>query len=334
MLITYKQAGVNIDEGNALAELIKPLAKSTFNTQVLGGIGGFAGAFRMPKGYNEPVLLACADGVGTKLRLAIESKRLNTIGIDLVAMCVNDLLCHLAKPLFFLDYYATSKLVKEEALEVIQGITQGCLMAKVALLGGESAEMPGIYTHKDFDLAGFMVGVCEEKDLRRFQNLEEGDVLVGLKSSGLHSNGYALARKVLFEKLCFKYDTMLDNKPLIDILLEPTHIYVAEIESIKPYLKALAHITGGGLLGNVARILPHHLSAVIHRHALNFDEIFAILKEQVGEKEAFRVFNMGVGMVLIVGKKELEEVLKRLGSSAYVIGALEPRDTQDSVVLR
>ncbi|WP_104747778.1 phosphoribosylformylglycinamidine cyclo-ligase [Helicobacter cetorum] len=331
---TYKQAGVDIDEGNALVEWIKPLAQSTFNTQVLGGIGGFAGAFKLPKGYEEPVLLACADGVGTKLRLAIETRRFNTIGIDLVAMCVNDLLCHFAKPLFFLDYYASAKLIKEEAIEVVRGITQGCLMTNIAFLGGESAEMPGFYTHKDFDLAGFAVGICEEKDLECPKTLKEGDVLVGLKSSGLHSNGYALAYKILLEDLNFKYHTMLGDKPLIDVLLEPTRIYVAEIESVKKHLKALAHITGGGLLENVARILPKHLSAVIHKQALNFAEIFAILKEQVGEKEAFRVFNMGIGMVLIVGKEALLEVLETLGNHACVIGTLELKNTQNFVVLR
>jgi len=319
MKISYKEAGVDIDAGNSLVEKIKPIVKETFNENVVGGIGSFAGAFKLPKGYKNPVLLSATDGVGTKLKLAIESKKFDTIGIDLVAMCVNDLICNFAEPLFFLDYYATAKLDVEVASEVIKSIAKGCKEAECALIGGETAEMPGMYNEGDFDLAGFAVGIAEEDELN--PKVKEGDILIALRSSGIHSNGYSLVRKLFFEKLNMKFDDEIEGQKLIDILLTPTRIYVKDFKKLKPFINALAHITGGGIVENLPRVLPDDLEAVVYKEKIKILPIFEFISKYVDEDEMFRTFNMGVGMVLAVSKENVDNVLNN--SDGYVIGEIK-----------
>lgn len=320
MKISYEDAGVSIDNGNAFVEAIKPLVKETFNDSVVGGIGSFAGAFRMPSGFKNPVILGATDGVGTKLRLAIDAKKYDTIGQDLVAMCVNDLICNFATPLFFLDYYATARLEVEVAKAVVAGIANGCKMANCALIGGETAEMPGMYVKDDFDLAGFAVGMAEESEIDRSKFVKNGDILLALPSSGLHSNGYSLARKVLFESLKLKFDDKIEGKNLIDVLLEPTRIYVRDFLALKPYISALAHITGGGLVENLPRVLPRGMGATIRKHHLKTPEIFYRIGEAVEESEMYRSFNMGVGLVLVVDPSNVSKVLEN--SDAFIIGEI------------
>jgi phosphoribosylformylglycinamidine cyclo-ligase len=319
MKISYKDAGVDIDAGNSLVERIKPVVKETFNENVVGGIGSFAGAFRLPKGYKNPVLLSATDGVGTKLKLAIDAKKYDTVGIDLVAMCVNDLICNFGEPLFFLDYYATGKLDVDAAADVIKGIAKGCIEAECALIGGETAEMPGMYSENDFDLAGFAVGIAEEDELN--PKVKEGDVLIALPSSGIHSNGYSLVRKLFFEKLGMKFDDEIEGKKLIDILLTPTRIYVKEFKKLKPYINALAHITGGGIVENLPRVLPDDLEAVVYKDKIKILPIFEFMKKYVDEEEMFRTFNMGVGMILAVESENVDKVLSE--SDGYVIGEIK-----------
>ena len=319
MKISYKDSGVDIDAGNSLVERIKPVVKETFNENVIGGIGSFAGAFRLPSGYKKPVLLSATDGVGTKLKLAIEAKKYDTVGIDLVAMCVNDLICNFGEPLFFLDYYATGKLDVDAASEVIKGIAKGCIEAECALIGGETAEMPGMYREGDFDLAGFAVGIAEEDELN--PKVKEGDILIALPSSGIHSNGYSLVRKLFFEKLKMKFDDEINGKKLIDILLTPTRIYVKDFKRLKPYINALAHITGGGIIENLPRVLPDDLEAVVYKDKIKILPIFEFMSKYVDEEEMFRTFNMGVGMVLAVSEENVENVLKN--SDGYIIGEIK-----------
>ncbi|WP_456471255.1 phosphoribosylformylglycinamidine cyclo-ligase [Caminibacter sp.] len=318
MKISYKEAGVDIDAGNSLVERIKPVVKETFNENVVGGIGSFAGAFRLPQGYKKPVLLSATDGVGTKLKLAIDAKKYDTVGIDLVAMCVNDLICNFGEPLFFLDYYATGKLDVDAAADVIKGIAEGCKQAECALIGGETAEMPGMYSEDDFDLAGFAVGIAEEDELN--PKVKEGDILIALPSSGIHSNGYSLVRKLFFEKLKMKFDDEIDGKKLIDILLTPTRIYVKDFKKLKPFINALAHITGGGIVENLPRVLRDDLEAVVYKDKIKILPIFEFMKKYVDENEMFRTFNMGVGMILAVDNKNVDEVLSL--SDGYVIGEI------------
>ncbi len=318
MMLTYKDSGVDIDAGNALVEGLKPLVRSTFNENVLGGIGSFSGAYAIPQGYKEPVMLAATDGVGTKLRLAIDSNKLEGIGIDLVAMCVNDLICNFAMPMFFLDYYATGKLDKDCALRVIGGIVEGCKIADCALIGGESAEMPGMYGHKDFDLAGFAVGIAERSEIQAESKVRAGDVLVALPSSGLHSNGYSLARKIFFEHLKMSFDDRINGKALIDVLLEPTQIYVKTFKENKHLINALAHITGGGIVENLPRALPSNLGAHIQTSLIKEQEIFKILVQNTDYKEAYRVFNMGVGMILATSSVDVADLLRN--TNGFVIG--------------
>ena len=318
--LTYKDSGVDIDEGNALVSALKPLVQSTFSPEVIGGIGSFAGAYALPSGYKEPVILAATDGVGTKLKLAIESNRLDSVGIDLVAMCVNDLICNFATPMFFLDYYATGKLEKDSALSVIRGIVQGCKQAECALIGGESAEMPGMYKESDFDLAGFAVGIAERADVERESQARPGDVLIALPSSGLHSNGFSLARKLLFEQLGMRFDDKLGGRAIIDILLEPTKIYVKTFKSLRAHIRALAHITGGGIVENLPRALPKGLGAVIETDKIPRQEIFTLLSSHIAREEAYRVFNMGVGMIFAVAKEDVAAILKQ--SDGFVLGAV------------
>ncbi len=318
MAINYKDSGVNIDEGNAFVETIKEGIKTTFDQNVLGNIGSFAGAYALPSGYREPVILGATDGVGTKLKLAIESNQLDYVGIDLVAMCVNDLICNFGNPMFFLDYYATGRLDKQSAARVVSGIIKGCKEAQCALIGGETAEMPGMYQRDDFDLAGFAVGIAEREDLNKHQSIQKGQKLIALPSSGLHSNGYSLVRKILFEVLKKDFREDFEGRALIDVLLEPTRIYVKTFKKIKEHLEGLAHITGGGILENVPRIFPKGLGGVVLKSAIQTPSIFKLLAEHVEEQEAFRVFNMGVGMVLVVKDENKDFVLQN--TDGYVIG--------------
>jgi len=328
MKISYKDSGVDIDAGNSLVERIKPVVKETFNENVVGGIGSFAGAFRLPAGYKKPVLLSATDGVGTKLKIAIESKKYDTVGIDLVAMCVNDLICNFAEPMFFLDYYATGKLDVDAASEVIKGIAKGCKEAECALIGGETAEMPGMYNEGDFDLAGFAVGIAEEDELN--PKVKEGDILIALPSSGIHSNGYSLVRKLFFDKLKMKFDDEIDGKKLIDILLTPTRIYVKDFKKLKSFINALAHITGGGIVENLPRVLPDDLEAVVYKDKIKVLPIFEFMSKYVEEGEMFRTFNMGVGMILAVSEENVDNVLNN--SDGYVIG--EIKKGQKGVILK
>ncbi|MDR1452284.1 MAG: phosphoribosylformylglycinamidine cyclo-ligase [Helicobacteraceae bacterium] len=320
----YKQAGVDIDAGAAFVEAIKPAARSTFTSGVLSPIGSFSGAFRLPSGYKKPVLLGATDGVGTKLRLAIDSGRLETVGIDLVAMCVNDLICNRGEPLFFLDYYATRKLNIDEAKAVIEAIAKGCVEAGCALIGGETAEMPDMYNAKDFDLAGFAVGIAEENEVTAPPPTKAGDVLIALPSSGLHSNGFSLARKLLFERLKMRFDDPFDGLRLIDVLLKPTEIYVKRFAAHKNKVKALAHITGGGITENLPRSLSEGVRAVIDKKAIRSQEIFKLIGKYIAEEEMFRTFNMGVGMIWIVDKNDAETIAAACGG--YAIGRLTAGD--------
>lgn len=320
---SYKDSGVDIQEGNALVDDLKSLVKSTFNANVLGGIGSFSGAYALPSGYKEPVILAATDGVGTKLRLAIDFNKFDGVGIDLVAMCVNDLICNFATPLFFLDYYATGKLDKNRALEVIKGITLGCKEAECALIGGESAEMPGMYEGEDFDLAGFAVGIGEKEKVQQTSTAKANDILIALPSSGIHSNGYSLVRKILQEnKINLEQD--FNGKPLIETLLTPTKIYVKTFKKLENKIKALAHITGGGLIENLPRCLPQGIGACIEESNIQKLPIFDFLSHYVEQDDIYRTFNMGVGMVLVVDEKDVDEVLKQ--SDGYVLGALTKTD--------
>jgi len=318
--LSYKDAGVDIDAGNSFVENIKPFVKSTFDKNVIGGIGSYAGAYELPKGYKEPVILAATDGVGTKLKLAIDAKKFDTVGIDLVAMCVNDLICNFATPSFFLDYYATAKLDINSASEVVKGIAKGCLESECALIGGETAEMPSMYQDGDFDLAGFAVGVAEKSQMNRLSKVKEKDILIALPSSGIHSNGYSLARKLFFEKLNMNFDTQIEGELLIDILLKPTKIYVKTFKELKNNINALAHITGGGIIENLPRVLPDNLNALVQKDKIRVLDIFKYMSHHVEEEEMFRTFNMGVGMVLIVSPENVDVVLNK--SDGYIIGEI------------
>ncbi len=318
MSLSYKDAGVDIDAGNAFVERIKPLVASTFDKHVLGGIGSFAGAYELPTGFKKPVMLGATDGVGTKLKLAIESKKLDTVGIDLVAMCVNDLICNFATPAFFLDYYATAKLDVEKSVQIVKGISEGCKQASCSLIGGESAEMPGMYAKDDFDLAGFAVGVAEKDELDRSKRVKKGDILLAFPSSGVHSNGFSLVRKLFFEKLGMDYDADFGGRELVEVLLEPTRIYVKEFLAHKDKINALAHITGGGLVENVPRMLPHNLDAKIDKSAIKSLEVFDFMARYIEEAQMQRTFNMGVGMVLSLDATQVDAFISQ--TDAYVIG--------------
>jgi len=319
--ISYKDAGVDIDTGNDFVEAIKSDVKSTFDSNVIGGIGSFAGAYSLPTGYKEPVILSATDGVGTKLMLAIQSGKLDTVGIDLVAMCVNDLICNFGTPMFFLDYYATGKLEPQNAKDVVSGIAAGCREAQCALVGGETAEMPGMYSEDDFDLAGFAVGIAEKSQMDRVALVKEGQSLVALPSSGVHSNGYSLVRKLFFDKLGMKYDDDFNGKPLIETLMTPTKIYVKEFKANQDKIVALAHITGGGIVENLPRMLPDGIRAVIKKEDIQVLPIFEFMSNHVDEEEMYRTFNMGVGMILVVENADVEAVCQNTGG--YLIGHLE-----------
>jgi len=335
--ITYKDAGVDIDAGNHFVNLIKPLVKQTTRPEVLTDIGGFGGLFSLNSTkYQRPTLVAATDGVGTKLKLAFILDKHDTVGIDLVAMCVNDIIVQGAEPLFFLDYLATAKLAPEQAVEVVKGIVEGCKQANCALLGGETAEMPGMYTGGEYDLAGFAVGVVDNDKIIDGSSITKGDLVIGIASSGLHSNGFSLARKIFLETLQLDLASQpndLDNS-LGQVLLTPTRIYVKSILNlIRDFnIKGIAHITGGGLLENIPRILPHHCKAIIERNSWEKPAIFEMLRQggNIPEDEMYRTFNYGIGMVLVVSPDETEDIITRLaglGDRAYVIGEITPAET-------
>ena len=320
--ISYKDAGVDIDAGNSFVENIKPLVRSTKIPGVLGGIRSFAGAFELPTGFKEPVMLAATDGVGTKLKLAIDSGIHNTVGIDLVAMCVNDLLCNFGTPSFFLDYYATGKLDVNVATNVVAGIAEGCIRSECALIGGETAEMPGMYSEDDYDLAGFAVGVAEKSEMDRVSLVKAGHKLIALPSSGLHSNGFSLARKVLFEKMNLDFNQDFNGKPLIETLLKPTNIYVKTFKALRNEIVAMAHITGGGIVENLPRVLPENLMAEVKEDSIKVLPIFELMAPHIDRAEMFRAFNMGVGMILVVQDSNVEKVLANAEGS-YLIGEIK-----------
>ncbi|HWM70744.1 MAG TPA: phosphoribosylformylglycinamidine cyclo-ligase [Steroidobacteraceae bacterium] len=324
--ITYRDAGVDIDAGDELVERIKPVVRRTQRPEVLAGIGGFGALVEIPQGYKQPVLVSGTDGVGTKLRLAIDTGRHDTIGIDLVAMCVNDVVVQGAEPLFFLDYYATGKLRVDVAESVIRGIAEGCCQAGAALVGGETAEMPGIYSGEDYDLAGFCVGVVEKSAIIDGTRIKPGDAVVGLASSGPHSNGYSLIRKLIGVANA-NPDTVLDGRPLFDRLLTPTRIYVKSLlELIRAVpVQGLAHITGGGITDNIPRVLSEGLEVVLERKSWQRDPVFDWLQRtaRIDSAEMYRTFNCGIGMVAIVPKEHAQAAVNLLnsrGETATIIG--------------
>ncbi|MDO4449361.1 MAG: phosphoribosylformylglycinamidine cyclo-ligase [Moraxella sp.] len=341
--LSYKDAGVDIDAGEALVQRIKSVAKATSRPEVIGGLGGFGALCRIPQGYKSPLLVSGTDGVGTKLKLALDLNQHDTIGQDLVAMCVNDLLVCGAEPLFFLDYYATGKLDVDVAESVIKGIGDGCKLSNCALIGGETAEMPGMYHGNDYDLAGFCVGVVEEDEVITGANVGQGDVLIGLASSGVHSNGYSLVRKVIEVSGTDLKTAELDGKPLKDVLLAPTKIYVKSINALQKELgnaniHAMAHITGGGLTENLPRVLPDDLSAEINLNSWEFPPVFKWLQEKgnIDPMEMVRTFNCGVGFVVVVPADKADKTLEFLtaqGETAWKLGQIGKRSGNAVVYL-
>jgi len=336
--LSYKDAGVDIEAGNNLVERIKDTARSTRRPEVLSGLGGFGGLFSLPTGYKEPVLVSGTDGVGTKLRLAIDCNRHDTIGIDLVAMCVNDLIVCGAEPLFFLDYYATAKLDLDIAADVIESIGDGCKQSGCSLVGGETAEMPGMYKKGDYDLAGFCVGIVEKHDIIDGTNVKNGDALIAIGSSGPHSNGYSLIRKVISVSNA-NLDDKFEESTLADVLLEPTKIYVKSLMALmrEEQVNAIAHITGGGLLENVPRVLLKMTKALIDSTSWHWPAIFHWLQDKgnIATDEMYRTFNCGVGMVIAVPENNAESclsLLQSIGENAWQIGHIEMKsEGEDSV---
>ena len=334
--LSYRDAGVDIEAGDALVDRIKPFAKRTMREGVLGGIGGFGALFEISKKYKEPVLVSGTDGVGTKLKLAFHLNKHDTVGIDLVAMSVNDILVQGAEPLFFLDYFACGKLDVPSATDVIKGIAKGCELAGCALIGGETAEMPSMYPDGEYDLAGFAVGAVEKSKLIDGSKIVPGDVVLGLASSGAHSNGYSLVRKIISVA---QPDLNADfhGRRLADVLMEPTHIYVKPLLALmeKMEVKGMAHITGGGLVENVPRVLRDNLTAVLHRDAWAMPPLFTWLQQHgnVADAEMHRVFNCGIGMVVVVAKENADAAiaqLKAAGETVSRIGEIRERQGQEA----
>lgn len=340
--ITYKDAGVDIDAGNKFVQMIKPMVKATSRPEVLTDIGGFGGLFSLHADkYEKPTLVSSTDGVGTKLKLAFLMDKHDTVGIDLVAMCVNDIVVQGAEPLFFLDYLATGKLSPEKGAEIVKGISEGCIQAGCALIGGETAEMPGMYADGEYDLAGFTVGVVDNSKIIDGSTITRGDRIIGIGSNGLHSNGYSLARKVFFEKMGLSIDSKIDEleKPLGEELITPTRIYVKTVLNLLRdfEIKGVAHITGGGILENVPRILPNHCKAVIEKSSWDKPAIFEVLREggNIDEFEMYRTFNYGIGMALVVSAEEAEEIMLRLSGlkeKAYLIGEITKAEEGDDEI--
>ena len=328
--LSYKDAGVDINAGNDLVKRIKGIAKQTRRPEVMGGLGGFGALCKIPKGYDEPILVSGTDGVGTKLKLATELNKHDTIGIDLVAMCVNDLIVTGAEPLFFLDYFATGKLNVENATQVVTGIGKGCELAGCALVGGETAEMPGMYQDEDYDLAGFCVGVVEKSKIITGENIAAGNALIGVAASGHHSNGYSLIRKII-EVTNTSLDQAFGENTLGETLLTPTRIYVKPVlELLKEVnVNAIAHITGGGLPENIPRVLPEDTKALIDTNSWQWPDIFKWIQDQgnVETKEMYRTFNCGVGLVIAVPGDQAEKTigtLKKAGENAWILGSVDP----------
>lgn len=327
--LSYRDAGVDIDAGDAFIDVIKPVAKRTQREGCLSGLGGFGALFQVPKNYKEPILVSGTDGVGTKLKLAFDLNKHDTIGIDLVAMCVNDVLVQGAEPLFFLDYFATGKLTPEIAAQVVEGIGEGCVQANAALIGGETAEMPGMYSEGEYDLAGFCVGAVEKSEMIDGSKVSAGDVLIGLASTGAHSNGYSLVRKVI-DTYNVPLDTQIGGKSLAEAVLAPTKIYVRSVLSLMKEVDvhALAHITGGGIPGNLNRVLPDDCHAVVNESSWQWPELFTWMMEtaNIERAEMYRTFNCGVGMILVVKAADADQAISHLnqaGESAFLIGEIK-----------
>ncbi|MDE1477013.1 phosphoribosylformylglycinamidine cyclo-ligase [Xenorhabdus bovienii] len=332
--LSYKDAGVDIDAGNTLVNRIKGVVKQTRRPEVMGGLGGFGALCALPQKYREPILVSGTDGVGTKLRLAMDLKRHDTIGVDLVAMCVNDLVVQGAEPLFFLDYYATGKLDVDTAASVITGIAEGCKQSGCALVGGETAEMPGMYHGEDYDVAGFCVGVVEKSEIIDGSQVQVGDALIALASSGPHSNGYSLIRKILDVSQTNPETTELEGKSLADHLLVPTRIYVKPVlELIEQFeIHAIAHLTGGGFWENIPRVLPENMQAKINASSWQWPAIFTWLQQagNVNNHEMYRTFNCGVGMIIALPQSLAEQAIEWLnaaGENAWQIGTITEFDT-------
>ncbi|MER2511796.1 MAG: phosphoribosylformylglycinamidine cyclo-ligase [Nitrosomonas ureae] len=338
--LSYRDAGVDIEAGDRLVENIKPLAKRTLRPEVITGIGGFGALFEISRKYRNPVLVSGTDGVGTKLKLAFALERHDTIGIDLVAMSVNDILVQGAEPLFFLDYFACGKLNVETATAVVSGIAKGCELAGCSLIGGETAEMPGMYPRDEYDLAGFAVGIVEKDQIINGSTIQDGDIVLGLASSGAHSNGYSLIRKII-EQNCIDLSSILAGKTIADIIMAPTHIYVKPILKLIQQLpvKGLAHITGGGLIENIPRILPRGVIAVLHKNSWEMPPLFHWLQQQgnIAEYEMARVFNCGIGMVIVIAPENADSAIQSLsaeGETVWRIGEIKPRaSNQASTVI-
>ncbi len=336
--LSYKDAGVDIDAGNALVERIKSVAKKTIRPEVMGGLGGFGALCKLPTGYKNPVLVAGTDGVGTKLKLALDSGNHSGVGIDLVAMCVNDLVVAGAEPLFFLDYYASAALDVDVAATVVESIGEGCLQAGAALIGGETAEMPGMYAKGDYDLAGFCVGIVEEDAIIDGSQTAAGDAIIALASSGPHSNGYSLIRKII-SHCGADLNQPFNDSTLVKTLLTPTRIYVKSLLELQKNMaiNAIAHITGGGLLENIPRVLPDHTQADINTSSWSMPPIFDWLQQQgnVEQEEMYRTFNCGIGMIVVVPKAKLQaaiSILTTAGENAWHVGNISASDQNTAQV--
>lgn len=328
----YKEAGVNVEEGYRAVELMKKHVSKTFNNNVLTGLGSFGGLFDISfiheAGIKKPVLVSGTDGVGTKLKIAFDTNRHDTVGIDLVAMCVNDILCHGAKPLFFLDYLATGKLDADVAQTIVKGVSQGCIESGSALIGGETAEMPGFYAEGEYDLAGFSLGIVDKDKIIDGSRISEGDTIIGLESSGIHSNGYSLVRKIVFDIMKYDVNTVLEDGSLLsDELLRPTKIYYKAVSKAleKVDLKGMVHITGGGFYENIPRVLSEGLCAKIDKNSWPLPKIFERLKEwgELKDEDMFATFNMGIGFIMVVSKEDANRLvssLEEIGEKSYVIG--------------
>lgn len=338
----YADAGVNIDAGNRLVELLKPIVSETFKPGVITDIGGFAGVFSLNTQHiKKPVLVSSTDGVGTKLKIAFMLNKHDTIGIDLVAMCVNDIVVQGAVPLFLLDYISLGKLDEDKVLDIVKGIATGCKDAECSLIGGETAEMPGFYAENEYDIAGFVVGLADNEDLLDGSEIAVGYKLIGIGSSGLHSNGYSLVRKIFFEGLKMSVEDYVEDfgRTLGEELLEPTRIYARAVANLRRdfQIYGISHITGGGLIDNIPRILPGACKAVIHKSSWTSQPVFHFLQKagQVSDLEMMRTFNNGLGMVIVVNEEEASDVVMRLegmGETAYIIGSVESRDENEKPV--
>lgn len=339
--LSYKDAGVDIDAGNELVNRIKSVVKETKRPEVMGGLGGFGALCAIPQKYKQPILVSGTDGVGTKLRLAMDLNRHESIGIDLVAMCVNDLIVQGAEPLFFLDYYATGKLNVDVAATVVTGIAEGCKQSGCALVGGETAEMPGMYHGDDYDLAGFCVGVVEKAEMIDGSKVQDGDALIALASSGAHSNGYSLVRKIIEVSGVNPATEQLDGKPLADHLLAPTKIYVKSVLDLisKIEVHAIAHITGGGFWENIPRVLPDNTQAIIDESSWQWPSIFNWLQQagNVSRHEMYRTFNCGVGLIIALPKQLADQAINLLnehGEKAWLLGEIKTSSSADRVIIK